>query len=57
MIELNVADYCQECSLFEADTSTIVDFNGNAYTIIRCKDEEKCAAIYKHIRAHECGEE
>ncbi len=56
MIELNVADYCQDCVMFEADVTNpevYTDVCGERYawtnTVIQCANRNKCETIRKHL--------
>lgn len=48
MIDLKVADYCQNCPHFEAETEEISSFLSSHF-IITCANMEKCRAILKYI--------
>lgn len=52
MIELEVEEYCQNCSDFEADVSRIA---GIIYcdTFIRCEHRGKCGQLYDYIKRNE----
>ena len=63
MIKLDVADYCHNCKRFEPDVSKFVseliidpsdmppwgfDYE-KCDTQIRCKDRDRCAAMYEYM--------
>jgi hypothetical protein len=48
MIDLKVADYCQNCQHFEAQTDEISSLV-SCHFIITCANMEKCRAILKYI--------
>lgn len=48
MIDLQVADYCQKCPHFEAQTDEISSLFSSNF-IITCANMEKCRAIFKYI--------
>ena len=51
MIRLLVDDYCHDCPDFEARVNKINDDDGHiCSTNIYCEHEERCEAIYKHIK-------
>lgn len=49
MITLDVAAYCHNCDGFEPVKITLGNMNGDQTTVVRCENNRKCFAMYRHI--------
>ena len=49
MIELQVADYCHDCPMFEPKVKREYKNGYKMKTLIQCEDRMKCAYIKKNI--------
>lgn len=49
MIELIVADYCNNCVEFEPEVNTYSS-DSDAYIMIRCIHERRCCEMIQHLK-------
>lgn len=50
MIELIVADYCNNCVEFEPDVVKAYSFGSDAYTTISCLHKKRCCEMIRYLK-------
>lgn len=50
MIELRVAEYCNNCDEFEPDVDTTYGFGSDIYTMISCVHKRRCLEMIQHLK-------
>lgn len=52
MIKLSVEEYCWNCDGFEPVTDKYKSLSDSTMIFIKCENERRCRAIYRHIKNH-----
>lgn len=50
MIELRVADYCNNCDEFEPDVDKAYSFGSDMYTMISCVHKRRWLEMIQHLK-------
>lgn len=54
MITLELANYCGDCGMFEAEEHRLIsedfDCSRHVYTTVHCKHEGRCRRIYNYLK-------